>query len=310
MKRKAEPDAEDMASSKGPSTSKKLAPDTNNDFINETSRRARGNWACLAEKMRRSTRPPRRSKKSDRSLRSTLRLFSMTASDSEAEDDVYSLCVRDSPFCIDIALPEDRTSLRHISGFDNTGNVRIWPGGEGLAYYLSIRPPLVSGKLVLELGAGLVGLPGFIAAIYATRVRITDGNEHSVASLRDIAKRNPLPNVEIEQLRWGAGKDEKKFDLILAADCVFFSEYHEDLVNTFDRFLAQNGVVYVCSPKRKGSLDRFIEFVEDDSRFTCEYIPEFDYIMDDLCILKDEQRDAELPYLLSLKRCLPDDTAK
>lgn len=36
MKRKAEPDAEDMASSKGPSTSKKLAPDTNNDFINET----------------------------------------------------------------------------------------------------------------------------------------------------------------------------------------------------------------------------------------------------------------------------------
>ncbi|WKX97447.1 hypothetical protein Q1695_013252 [Nippostrongylus brasiliensis] len=236
MKRKAEPDAEEMTSSKGPSTSKKLAPDANNDFINETSRRARGNWACLAEKMRRSTRPPRRAKKSDRSLRSTLRLFSMTSSDSEAEDDVYSLCVRDSPFCIDIALPEDRTSLRHITGFDNTGNVRIWPGGEALAYYLSIRPPLVSGKLVLELGAGLVGLPGFIAAIYATRVRITDGNEHSVASLKDIAKRNPLPNVEIELLRWGSGTDEKKFDLILAADCVFFSEYHEDLVNTFDSF--------------------------------------------------------------------------
>ncbi|KAK6061971.1 hypothetical protein COOONC_00363 [Cooperia oncophora] len=153
----------------------------------------------------------------------------MTSSDSEAEDDVYSLCVRDSPFCIDIALPEDRTSLRHISGFDNTGNVRIWPGGEALAYYLSIRPPLVSGKLVLELGAGLVGLPGFIAAIYATRVRITDGNEHSVASLRDIAKRNPLPNVEIEQLRWGVGTEERKFDLILAADCVFFSEYYGDL---------------------------------------------------------------------------------
>ncbi|KAK6031019.1 Sua5/YciO/YrdC/YwlC family protein [Ostertagia ostertagi] len=36
MKRKAEPDAEEMASSKGPSTSKKLAPDANNDFINET----------------------------------------------------------------------------------------------------------------------------------------------------------------------------------------------------------------------------------------------------------------------------------
>ncbi|EYC15526.1 hypothetical protein Y032_0036g3194 [Ancylostoma ceylanicum] len=254
MKRKAEPDAEEMTSSKGPSTSKKLAPDATNDFINETSRRARGNWACLAEKMRRTTRPPRRAKKSDRSLRSTLRLFSMTSSDSEAEDDVYSLCVRDSPFCIDIALPEDRTSLRHIAGFDNTGNVRIWPGGEALAYYLSIRPPLVSGKLVLELGAGLIGLPGFIAAIYATRVRITDGNEHSVASLRDIAKRNPLPNVEIELLRWGAGPDEKKFDLILAADCVFFAEYHEDLVNTFDRYLAQTGLVYVCSPKRKGQV--------------------------------------------------------
>ncbi|VDK43597.1 unnamed protein product [Cylicostephanus goldi] len=279
-------------------------------FNSQTSRRARGNWACLAEKMRRTTRPPRRAKKSDRSLRSTLRLFSMTSSDSEAEDDVYSLCVRDSPFCIDIALPEDRTSLRHIAGFDNTGNVRIWPGGEALAYYLSIRPPLVSGKLVLELGAGLIGLPGFIAAIYATRVRITDGNEHSVASLRDIAKRNPLPNVEIELLRWGAGPDEKKFDLILAADCVFFAEYHEDLVNTFDRYLTKTGLVYVCSPKRKGSLDRFLEYIEDDSRFTYQFIPEFDYIMDDLCILKDEQRDAELPYLISLKRCLLDNTAK
>ncbi|EYC15524.1 hypothetical protein Y032_0036g3194 [Ancylostoma ceylanicum] len=36
MKRKAEPDAEEMTSSKGPSTSKKLAPDATNDFINET----------------------------------------------------------------------------------------------------------------------------------------------------------------------------------------------------------------------------------------------------------------------------------
>ncbi|KAJ1370463.1 hypothetical protein KIN20_032191 [Parelaphostrongylus tenuis] len=36
MKRKAEPDAEEMTSSKGPSTSKKLAPEADNDFINET----------------------------------------------------------------------------------------------------------------------------------------------------------------------------------------------------------------------------------------------------------------------------------
>ncbi|KAK6031018.1 hypothetical protein OSTOST_02835 [Ostertagia ostertagi] len=167
--------------------------------------------------MRRSTRPPRRAKKSDRSLRSTLRLFSMTSSDSEAEDDVYSLCVRDSPFCIDIALPEDRTSLRHISGFDNTGNVRIWPGGEALAYYLSIRPPLVSGKLVLELGAGLVGLPGFIAAIYATRVSVLKSADDVSEEFRMLGGEiefDPDVVAHVSALVWDTVSDDWTSDLL------------------------------------------------------------------------------------------------
>jgi Lysine methyltransferase len=69
----------------------------------------------------------------------------------------------------------------HLRGFDNTGNIRIWPSEEVLAFYCVEQRAQFAQKRVLELAAGMSGLAGLVVAALAdaTRVMITDGNEGS-----------------------------------------------------------------------------------------------------------------------------------
>ena len=43
---------------------------------------------------------------------------------------------------------------------------------------------------------------------------------------------------------------EGKFDRIIAADCLFFRDFHEDLVWLLDAALAPDGVIYMLQPPR------------------------------------------------------------
>uniref|UniRef100_A0A1I7X3R5 Calmodulin-lysine N-methyltransferase n=1 Tax=Heterorhabditis bacteriophora TaxID=37862 RepID=A0A1I7X3R5_HETBA len=271
MKRKGSDRNSDVAIKKsceqrpGPSASssvesRKSVPEV--DFINDA--RARSNWANLSVKLRDVF------KQTTGVIISTLNLFVITRySGPEVDTGSYKLSLKNSSFSIDLLLPKDRLSIKGLTGFDNTGNIRIWPGGESLAYFISVHPELVVGKTVLEVGAGFLGLPGLVSSLYASKVVITDGNDISVTSLRNIVSKNSINNVNVNILRWGTGitNDDEKFDVILAADCVFFPEYHDDLLTTFDVLLSHKGVIYISSPKRKGSFDKFIDRVNTDGRF-------------------------------------------
>lgn len=70
-------------------------------------------------------------------------------------------------------------------GVDNTGNVRVWNSESALAHLLVSRRERVLGKRVVELGAGMAGLAGLVAAAYGAQFSlITDGNERCVCSLQ------------------------------------------------------------------------------------------------------------------------------
>lgn len=90
-------------------------------------------------------------------------------------------------------------------------------------------------------------------------------------------------NVEIvsHRLRWATGdphgeleaiissnahnleranpSDKKFFDRIIAADCMFFEEFHEDLVWILCAALAPGGVIYMLQPRRGRTMQGFID---------------------------------------------------
>jgi len=64
----------------------------------------------------------------------------------------------------ELTLEQFKASLENK--VDNTGNVRVWPSEQILAYYLWNNPTLVNKReRICELGAGSSGFAGFVCGI-------------------------------------------------------------------------------------------------------------------------------------------------
>ncbi len=101
---------------------------------------------------------------------------------SAADTDVNSDSQPQPTITFDVWQPQVRVSLRDMMGFNNTGNVCVWPSEEVLAYWCAQRLGTSScgnnsgsaaaslsmfhGKRVCELGAGRAGLAGLTGACW------------------------------------------------------------------------------------------------------------------------------------------------
>ncbi|MCP9261429.1 Calmodulin-lysine N-methyltransferase [Dirofilaria immitis] len=150
-----------------------------------------------------------------------------------------------------------------LIGFNNSGNIKVWPSEECLAYYLLKHESLVQSKTILELGSGMVGLSGLTsAALGASEVVLTDGNEKSVENIRRIIEMNKLSNhVTCCVLSWNIPIPNKQFDVILCADCLFFTEEHCALLNCTYQHLKPGGIAYITAPDRNGTARTFLDLV-------------------------------------------------
>lgn len=183
-------------------------------------------------------------------------------------------------------------TANELIGFNNTGNVCVWPSEECLAYYLLRNKDICRDKRILELGGGMSCLAGVITAKYCgpSAVTLTDGNATSVDNVRCIVNRNSLsPLVECGVVQWARAARAariisqpetngnrfktswlnesndisripgKLYDVILCADCLFFDEARLDLVETIYGWLAQDGLALVMAPKRGSTFQKFAE---------------------------------------------------
>jgi calmodulin-lysine N-methyltransferase len=160
-------------------------------------------------------------------------------------------------------------NIDDISGFNNTGNICIWPSEEVMAYFCLENMSLFQGRSICELGAGMTGLAGMMIAATQTanHVLLTDGNEKSVANLSAIIHLNELSlNTSASVLCWNASRIDQEyktfkqeFDFILCADCLFFTQVHDDLIATLQYILKPNGSVFIFAPERSGTFDLFCQ---------------------------------------------------
>ncbi|KZC09073.1 Calmodulin-lysine N-methyltransferase [Dufourea novaeangliae] len=208
----------------------------------------------------------------------------------------YSAILENMLYSVRVRWITKSFTANELIGFNNTGNVCIWPSEECLAYYLLKNREVCRGRRVLELGGGMSCLAGVIAAKYCgpSSVVLTDGNPTSVENVRCIVAGNDLADfVECGVVQWAkaakairtarsartsvyansnglrvknwtTGDDdaqvvpEKLFDVILCADCLFFDEARSDLVETIHGWLTNDGLALVMAPRRGTTFQTFV----------------------------------------------------
>ncbi|XP_050423980.1 calmodulin-lysine N-methyltransferase-like isoform X2 [Adelges cooleyi] len=180
----------------------------------------------------------------------------------------YSVCIQGDQFSANICRSPINVTPEELMGFNNTGNVRIWPSEEILAYYVLSNLSLFQNKTVLELGGGMSCLAGIMAALYGhcRDVHLTDGNPNSVYNVERILEKNVFTTkVSCSVLKWHQKPANIcHYDVVLAADCLFFDEARDDLVHTISSMLAFGGIALVAAPKRGNTLYEFIEMAQQE----------------------------------------------
>ena len=162
------------------------------------------------------------------------------------------------------------TSLEAMMGFNNTGNVCIWPSEEILAFHCLEHSKGFRDLAVCELGCGMTGLGGLVLACtqQPSEILLTDGNCASVENVREILQANlgkfGRTNTSAEVLVWDKSflqqvhPHDGKFDYVICADCLFFEEVHVELVQVILKLLKPDGgAAVIFAPRRNGTLGRF-----------------------------------------------------
>jgi len=166
-----------------------------------------------------------------------------------------------------------KMDLGQLVGFNNTGNVCVWPSEESLAVYCLNNTHVFQDKRVLEIGGGMTSLAGCMLAATGLPelTHITDGNATSVKNLQKIVKElkksdeKKICDLDAFELRWDQELHKdlySNYDVILSADCLFFKESAENLVQCLHNLLRPNGQAIITAPSREGTLVNFVNLAE------------------------------------------------
>ena len=168
-------------------------------------------------------------------------------------------------YSVKIKLIAERPwTASELMGFNNTGNICVWPSEEALTYYILKNLDQFDGQWVMELGGGMTCLAGLTLAKYATPkfVHVTDGNELSIQNVENSLRLNHFTcTIKASVLKWESinkrNLEKEKYKFILCADCLFFDECRSYLINAIWFYLAPNGVALITAPQRGKTLELF-----------------------------------------------------
>ncbi|XP_055597160.1 calmodulin-lysine N-methyltransferase [Uranotaenia lowii] len=222
---------------------------------------ARRRWKLLAKALRHD------SSEDDQFVKFNLIEFDRAYDEKDENIYVYRLADR---YRLKIRLIGERPwTASELIGFNNTGNICVWPSEEALAYYILSRLDIFENSNVLELGGGMTCLAGLVLAKYGSPafVHVTDGNELSMENVRKSLALNKFNcTIKTSVLKWetisndqNANHPERsRYQFILSADCLFFDESRSHLIETIWICLANEGVALVTAPRRGQTLSHFL----------------------------------------------------
>ncbi|XP_022242108.1 methyltransferase-like protein 23 isoform X2 [Limulus polyphemus] len=148
----------------------------------------------------------------------------------------------------------------------------VWPSAPVLAQYVWYNREMLTGKVVLEVGAG-VALPGIVAAKVGAEVFLSD-TEFLPQCLEHVSENISLNNLDsskitIIAITWGFFSSQllslKPVDVILGSDCFY------DTKVVF--LLKQNPIAQFWCAYQERSSDWTIEHLLTKWSLSCEEVP-------------------------------------
>lgn len=177
---------------------------------------------------------------------------------TNVEEREYSVVIRE--LCQKFT-PED------LIGFNNTGNICVWPSEEALAYHVLHHLSAFHQLRVLELGGGMTCLAGLLIAKYshANFVHLTDGNDLSVQNANETLSQNTISSTAkavCSVLKWENIEniqEDAQYDCIISADCLFFDSARSSFINALWLFMKPTGFGLIMAPCRGDTLNIFLQ---------------------------------------------------
>ncbi|XP_045595974.1 calmodulin-lysine N-methyltransferase isoform X2 [Procambarus clarkii] len=229
---------------------------SNHENCESKSTVARRRWKILAEALQRSSC---RDASPDSASTRKFQSFGLLSYDPLGHD-FYSISCINSDLAVIVRLLRRDFSPSELTGFNNTGNVCIWPSEEILTYYCLSNLKIFSGKSVLELGGGMTCLAGMLVSASGgpSNMVLTDGNALSVNNVKVSLQRNDLPSKTCSSL--------------------FFDDGRESLLSTLLCVLRPGGTALVVAPSRSGTFQRFASMCRP--HFMVALVDKYDHLVD------------------------------
>lgn len=137
---------------------------------------------------------------------------------------------------------------------------KIWPSAIALSDFLKTEPDRITGKRVLEIGAG-IGLPSFTMAAYAAEMVISDHSVDAVALMEKNIQYLGLSHVRARLLDWNHIPADCKADIVLLSDINYAPGQFGSLLQLIRHFLEQGSTLILSTPHRI-TLTPFAEALE------------------------------------------------
>lgn len=178
-------------------------------------------------------------------------------------------------FCMSVRHLPGTMDASTLLGFNNTGNVCVWPAEEVMTNYCFQHIEEFSDLAVCELGGGMTCLAGLALALEsnAAYVVLSDGNEDSVENLNVILEQKENQSkfgktkVSSRLIRWGKDENHKdlqgNFDIVLCADCLFFDDGRADLADLIFDILKPKGKAILFAPHRGNTFQAFTKLAQE-----------------------------------------------
>lgn len=131
----------------------------------------------------------------------------------------------------------------------------IWPSGIALAAEVLLRPSLVAGKPVVELGSG-VGVTAAAAMLAGAQLLATDYSPHSLLLTELTCLRAGLGVPTTRIINWRdpavdfVQDSGEQWPVVIAADVLYESRDIQPILDVCRRILAPGGTVLLAEPGR------------------------------------------------------------